>query len=145
MMPQKSEAPSRSKILPLKVKDLLFVNAYMKNGQNGTQAYLSIHPHAKPDSARAEAPRVLAKPCVQEEIARRIAAEGGITRELVTSSLMYALTLANEKKDAAVISSVTMDCAKLAGFLVEKREDVTPPKSEDVQHRLLNAMSALKS
>ena len=40
--------------------------------------------------------------------------------------LLNALGLANQSKDAAVIASITMDCAKLAGFLVEKRQDVTP-------------------
>ena len=52
----------------------------------GTQAYLRCKPHVKSDSARAEATKLLAKPHVQDEIARRrdaAAAAAGITARKV--------------------------------------------------------------
>ena len=128
-------------VLPLRVNDLLFITEYLKNGRNGTQAYLKVHPFAKSDSARANAPAILAKASVQAEIARRIKYEGGITRELVESNLLTALQLANDAKDAAVISSVSMDCAKLAGFLIERREVKTLSDGESDAIKSLVAAS----
>ena len=114
-------------VLPLRVNDLLFVDAYLSNGRSAVQAYKVAHPKVLYSTCRVEAYRILAKPSVKAEIARRIQHEGGITREFVQSNLLTALQIAHEAKDAAVIASVSMDCAKLAGFLVEKHQDVTPP------------------
>ena len=119
--------PPTPAILPLKVNDLLFVDAYLSNGRSAVQAYKVAHPKVLYSTCRVEAYRILAKPSVKAEIARRVQHEGGITREFVQSNLLTALHLANDAKDAAVIASISMDCAKLAGFLIEKHQDVTPP------------------
>lgn len=108
----------------LTCKELLFIDAYFLLGQNATRAYQKVW-GCKANSARASAPRILAKASVQAEIAKRVRYDAGITRELVESNLLHALSLANESKDAAIIASVTMDCAKLAGLLVDKKEVVT--------------------
>lgn len=110
----------------LTANDLLFINDYMANGRNGTEAYLKVHPFAKRESARAQAPIVLAKPCVQAEIAKRIKYSGGITKEFVTAGLLRACDLAEQSGDADKIERAYMSAAKLAGFLVEKHEEVTP-------------------
>ena len=39
---------------------------------NGTRAYQVAYPNVKKDTARAEAPRILAYPCVKEYIDRRM-------------------------------------------------------------------------
>lgn len=106
----------------LSVNDLLFVNAYFQHERSAVKAYRLSHPKASYRTAQVEAYRVLAKPSVKGEIAKRLEHEAGITREFVQTNLLYALELANQVKDAAVIASISMDCAKLAGFLVEKRE-----------------------
>ena len=125
-------ASAVSPVCPLSVNDLIFVNAFLANGRNGTKAYQQAHPNATYGTANGEAVRVLAKPSVQREIGRRIQYDGGITKELVQTHLLRALDLANDAKDAVVIASVSMDCAKLAGFLVEKREvkDTTEKESQ---------------
>ena len=120
--PPRLRAPATSLVTPLRCNDLLFVNAYFSNGQRATQAYMTVHPTVKYTSAEVLGHRQLRKVAVQAEIASRMQSAGGITREFVESNLLVALRLANESKDAAVIASVSMDCAKLAGFLVEKRE-----------------------
>ena len=117
--PKKLTAPIA---LRLSVNDTIFVNTYFSSGRSAVKAYRASHPKACLRTAQVEAWRVLAKPSVQEEIARRVQSEGGITREMVQSNLFNALAIANAAKDAAVIASISMDCAKLAGFLVEKRE-----------------------
>ena len=107
---------------PLRCNDLLFINEYLANGRNATQAYRSVHPKCSYDAARSTAPGVLAKPSVQAEVARRMTHAGGITREFVESALLTHYQTAADKGDYLAGASIAMDCAKLAGFLVEKRE-----------------------
>ena len=123
---QSTKALSKS----LSVNDLLFVNAYMTLARNGTKTYQSLHLKCSYDVASARAYQILQKPSVQAELARRVRVDSGITKEFVQSNLLHALTLANEAKDASVIASISMDCAKLAGYLVDKRSDVTPSSEQ---------------
>ena len=109
----------------LSVNDLLFVNEYMRNGRNGKQAYLSVHPGVKANSAEVGAARLISKEKVQAELARRVRAEAGITKELVESTLLQALAWAHQLHDPLALASVGMDCARLGGFLIEKREVTT--------------------
>ena len=122
-------SPAEPAPLPLRVNDMLFLTEYLRNGRNATRAYMVVHPKAKYTSAESSAHDLLSKPKVQQELARRVQAEGGITKEMVESTLLQALAWANEKHDHLAVASIGMDCAKLAGFLVEKRQDITPPAS----------------
>lgn len=45
-----------------------FVRSYVANGGNGTQAYLSAYPRCKYDTARANAPKLLALTCISEAL-----------------------------------------------------------------------------
>lgn len=125
----KLKLPPAPSVLPLRVNDLLFVNEYMANGRNGTQAYRKVHPKASYKVASIRACRVVAKDSVRAEIAKRITHAGGITREFVETALLTHYHTAEQKGDYLAGASIAMDCAKLAGFLVEKRQDVTPPAS----------------
>ena len=137
-------APHQQTLTPsLSINDLIFVNAYFASDRSAVQAYRASHPKAKYSTCKVEAYRVLAKPSVQAEIAKRVQADAGITREYVQSNLMHALALANAANDAAVIASVTMDCAKLAGFLIEKREikTMSEEQSDHVRRIVASALS----
>jgi phage terminase small subunit len=46
----------------------LFIAAYIKNGGNGTQAYLEVRPKASWQTAKANASRMLKKPAVISEL-----------------------------------------------------------------------------
>ena len=118
----------------LLVNDLLFLNEYFRNGQNATQAYRTVHPNVRYNTAQVQSSRLLSKPIVQHEIARRVQYDGGITKELLVSDLLYYRDLARQKQDYVAGASIAMDCAKLAGFLVEKREvkTVTPEQSSAI-------------
>ena len=138
-------APTQQTPTPnsLRVNDLLFITEYLKNGRNGTQAYMTVHPGSKYTSSEVSAHRLLSKARVQVEIARRIQHEGGITKAFCESSLMTALQLAHDQHDPAVIASVTMDCAKLAGFLIEKREvrTMSEEQSDHVRRIVASALT----
>lgn len=54
-------------------KDIRFIDEYVINGCNATQAWIATHPKAKINSARTEGWRMLQKPDVREEIDRRLA------------------------------------------------------------------------
>lgn len=45
-----------------------FPAEYIRQGMNGTRAYLAIKPQVKVETARAEAPLILAKPSVRQAI-----------------------------------------------------------------------------
>ena len=113
-----STKTSTTAISPLPVNHLRFVNAYQAHGfKDANVAYQEVY-RCNRASANASAYRLLEDARVRAEIARRVQADQGITKAFLESNLTYALSLANAAKDAAVIASVTMDCAKLAGFLV---------------------------
>ena len=120
---------------PLSVNDLLFVTAYFEHQRSAVKAYRLSHPKASYRTAQVEAYRVLAKPSVKAEIAKRLQYDGGITREFVQAGLLRACTLADQANDSEKIRGAYMDAAKLAGFLVEKRADVTDPASLPVPER----------
>ena len=128
----------------LRCNDLLFLNEYLANGRNGVRAYQKVHPKASYHVAGQRASKVLQRDVVQAELAKRIQHEAGITRALVESTLLHALALANEAKDAAIIASIGMDCAKLAGFLVEKREvsTIDAAQHDTIRQAVLAAQQA---
>ena len=115
-----------STIKPLRCNDLLFINEYLRNGRNGVQAYRVVHPKTSYHVAGQRASVVLKRVAVQAEIAQRIQHEAGITRDFIETGLLHHYQLANERQDYVAGASILMDCAKLAGFLVDKRADVTP-------------------
>ena len=64
-----------------------FAVAYVKNGLNGTKAYRELKPNVSKDTARAEAPAILALPSVQERIRALLPSE-----EIEASVIRQALT-----------------------------------------------------
>ena len=117
---------SRRKGIPpkdfLTINDIFFCNEYLTNGQNGTQAYLKVHPKAVHATGKAEAVRVLAKPAVRDHIARIVQAAVPDTIETIKKRLELAYSLALDAKDHAAIAAISMDVAKLTGLLVEKHQ-----------------------
>ena len=121
----------------LTINDTLFINEYLANGQNGTRAYMKVHPNAKEGSARAEAARVLSKPCVTQELKLRVQA-AGLTPQVLQTRLEHAWERAKELDDPSALVSVAMSQAKLAGYLVD-RQEVKSVKDDEAQsvHRIV--------
>ena|SRR3990167_5780274 len=111
----------------LSVSNLLFIDEYLRNGRNGTRAYKTVHPKASLSTSATQASRLLDLPKITQELAHRIRYDGGITRELVESDLLFYRDLARQKEDYLAGATIAMDCAKLAGFLIEKRQEVSSP------------------
>lgn len=52
-------------IMKLSHIEQMFITEYIKNGGNGTQAYMTVHQNAKPRSAAVSATRWLQKPAIE--------------------------------------------------------------------------------
>lgn len=143
-MPRNTLARSRYRLRPrqanptptLSARDLVFIQEYLKpeNGLDATQSYRNLHPNCKYISAASQACRLLQKPQVKAELARRMAS-GGLTKEYLASALLTYKQWAEDAHDHLGGASIIMDAAKLAGFLVEKREvkTVAPEQSEAIK------------
>ena len=118
----------------LRVNDLLFLNEYFRNGQNATQAYRTVHPNVRYNTAQVQSSRLLSKPIVQQAIAQRVQVDGGITKDYVESSLLKYQAWADAKQDYVAGASICMDAAKVAGLITDKREvkTVTPEQSSAI-------------
>ena len=110
---------------PLTVSETIFVNHYLSNGQNGRAAYLAGHPGIKLESAEVGAARMLGSVRVQEEIAHRLEVTGVVTKASLASDLVKYKTWAEQKEDYTAAATIVMDHAKLAGYLIDKREVTT--------------------
>ena len=108
--------------LPLRVNDLRFLNAYLSNGGNGTQAYRAVHPAVRYNTAQVQSSRLLSKPIIQQELASRIRYDGEVTKAYVESSLLKYQAWAEAKQDYVAGASICMDAARVAGLITEKRE-----------------------
>lgn len=72
-------------------KHLAFIDEYFVNGFNGTNAYLSVYKGVAPDTARANASKLLANANIKAEIASRNAAisqKMQVTREDLIKDLI---------------------------------------------------------
>ena len=124
---------------------MLFLNAYLSNGNSATQAYLKVHPNAKYSTAEVNGFRQLRKTSVQAELSRRVQAECGVTKQWGESTLLRVCHEAETSQDWALLASTVMDAMKLAGFLVEKREirTVTEEQRTALRDLVSSAMRTL--
>ena len=129
-MPRRARAVLAPPVPSLRANDLRFLEAYLTNGGNGKRAYQVVHPGVKSNTAETEAWRVLRKPKVAEELARRLQVEGGVTRTYVERSLLKYQSWADAKQDYLAGASICMDAAKLAGLITDKREVTTVTDGE---------------
>lgn len=106
----------------LTYNDLLFCLEYAKNGQNGTRAYMAVHPKADENTARREACRVLTKRSVKDQLDRMYKAAIPDTIETIKRDLELAWNMAVAAKDHNAIAAISMDKAKLAGLLIDRQE-----------------------
>ena len=128
------------RVLPLSYNDLRFINEYearLFQSPGHIDAYQVVHPRCKRESARISAERVLQKATVKAEIQDRIEASRAVTPEVLGACLVRYRQWAEDAKDHLGGASIVMDQAKLAGFLVEKREIKTLTDGESSAIRSL--------
>ncbi len=121
----------------LTYNDLLFCLEYPKHRQNGTRAYMAVHPKADENTARREACRVLTKRSVQEQLARMYRAAIPDTIETIKQDLELAWSMAYAAKDYDAIDRISMDKAKLAGLLIDRQEIKT---IDDASHSAIRSL-----
>lgn len=106
-----------------------FIEEYMANGMNGTQAYLSTYPNATDDTARANATKLLAKTHIKAEIERlqaETSKELNITKESLLKHLNDILesTKDDPKNKHNAIKSIEV-LNKMLGFNEPNKTDIT--------------------
>lgn len=104
-----------------------FKNRYLKDF-NGTKTYLELRPHVTPGTARAEAPRILAKPSVQEaiseELNKRSVKDAHNKQTLLSDAFRIGNLAENDKKLQTALNSVDLR-AKINGIYREQETDLT--------------------
>src|SRR3990167_3501355 len=92
--------PASGAVKPLRVNDLLFINEYLTPdcSLDGTLAYRRLHPGVKYETAASQACRLLKKPQVMAELARRMAVNG-ISKEWGETRLREYEAMAYAKSD----------------------------------------------
>ena len=107
--------------MKLNYTDKLFISEYIRNGGNGTQAYLAIKPDVSVNSAAVSANRMLKRPAVQEaldrEVEKTIASREGLIREA------HRIKEKAEKTDKLQVALNAIDLkGKLAGRYREQSD-----------------------
>ena len=78
-----------------------FPASYVKNGLNGTKAYRELKPHVSKDTARAEAPAILALPSVQERIRALLPSEkieARVIKQALTGDIQHEINWTERHK-----------------------------------------------
>ena len=94
---------------PITPNDFEFLNHWLINEHNASKAYQRVHPNASPETAKVEGCRILTKPNVKAEIARRqaeLAQETGWDVEIALKHLKKIIDLYLSQPSAAVSAVV---------------------------------------
>ena len=130
----------------LTLKQNRFCDHFIANDGNASAAYRAAYnaENMADTTIWSEASKLLANPLVAErleELRRRAAIMADITVEALIAKLETAVSLAAETKNSAAYSGAVMAQAKLAGLIVDKREDkleVSKPKDKPALDELLD-------
>ena len=137
----------RAKLLNgLTIKQDKFCRAYVGNDGNGTAAYREAYntENMSDPVINNEASKLLARHDIAvriEELYEQAVAWASITPEALIARLKMAENLAYETKNSASATAAVMAQAKLAGLIVDKREDkleVSKPKDKPALDELLD-------
>lgn len=136
----------------LNVKHKLFVEEYLRNGLNGTQAYLTIYKSVlKEDTARAAASRLLAKGNVKafleekqakvldkleitrEDILRRLNSRSQLMEEITLLASLDSLTEEQEKKLNRLNNLIRVSDANKSDEMIARMLGFNEPDKLDVK------------
>ena len=140
------KASSSAPALPqgLRVNDLLFVNEYMSNGRNGTAAYQKLHAKCSRSVASSRAYQVLHKPSVIAELARRVQAEQGWSKETAVGHVLDLITRAQAQNKLETELHALMELNDLAGHKVHKVADVSDAESQLTPQQRVDRLAAIR-
>lgn len=142
-------ATKQSPLLPkLRMKDQIFVNEYIKNGYNGTQAYLAVKSKGKnPNTARTEAYKNLQKPHIRQAIIDAMS-KWGVDEDTVSQRISHQLS----HRDPWISNEGIKHSCKILGLYapteshlqVDKRSVTVTLSAEDSKQLLKELMSKSK-
>jgi phage terminase small subunit len=118
----------QTKQRPLTMKQRLFVEEYIQNNGNGTQAAIKAGYKGDEYNVKAIASRNLTKSNIKALIDKKkaeIAEKYEITRDNQVKKLERVIELAEEKGDMANVVAAIREENRLAGLITEKIQDVT--------------------
>lgn len=126
------KAASNKSLLPdsskLSIPELTFITEYLKNGHNGTQAYLALKPHVTSGTASVEASELIRKPHIIEymqAIKDRMAAASELTKSTLIEYASYGLMIAKQKEDIGVLFRGLDVSAKLIHAYDSSEDDLS--------------------
>lgn len=103
----------------LKLQWLNFISAYIKNGGNATEAYVTAYPEANRESARRNGSRLLTHADVLEEIRSRYDTQTVTDAWVIATAMKYAKAgLENPKVALAGVKALEM-IARSKGMLTD--------------------------
>lgn len=90
---------------------MAFIDAYMANGRNATQAYASVYPKAVKRTCEVQGSDLLRKPEVKAELEKREAElreKNKVTVEMLTEKLLAIANSASEFAPSASVSALKL-------------------------------------
>ena len=128
----------------LDIRHEAFCQEYMKNGFNGTRAYMSVYPDTGEAAARSSASDLLTKPNITERIAElraEMTDKYGISIQEVVNSIKETRALAKAQSDFKnSLKSDDMLLKITGGYAVEKKEIITPQLPTQINFQLLEQL-----
>lgn len=103
-----------------------FLNEYLKNGNNATQAYLSISPKVAVTTAAEEGKKYLRKPYVTrllEQHKKKMAKKGEVTLESQMKEAERLKKMAEENGDMKSVIDLFKEQNKLVGLYAPKKTE----------------------
>jgi phage terminase small subunit len=113
-----------------------FVNELMRNGYNGTQAYLVASPRASETTAARESHRLQNLPKITQEITKRSASlreRTTIDTDWLVTNYVNTFKAASQDSDWSGARQCLDSLAKLTGLMVDRRETTI---NGAIDHRL---------
>lgn len=98
-----------------------FIDEWLKNGFNGTKAYLKLKPDVKESSARTLSSKILTKVNIQGEIKARFARQN-VTESIIVQELFDIGTNYREEKELSAAVQALGILAKHMGMLTEDKK-----------------------
>jgi phage terminase small subunit len=108
-----------------------FIDEYLSNGMNGTQAYKKVYPSVQDNSARINANKLLTRTDVAEEVKKRQEATANkleITREFIVQEYLELINSAKNDElgpDRNNWNKSLQQLSKLLGLNEPEKQDIT--------------------
>jgi len=108
-----------------------FIDEYLSNGMNGTQAYKKVYPSVQDNSARINANKLLTRTDIAEEVKKRQEATANrleITREFIVQEYLELINSAKNDElgpDRNNWNKSLQQLSKLLGLDAAEKKDIT--------------------